>query len=144
MYAVSLGKEGTAGWWCTYCKPMKPDWQINGNERGDSWTINDIVLHSEGIDYFSQARDRMVVNTTPVIKSIPVSHYITPILHITIGKGNNILEHLINDMQVVDESYTDEYVASQIDIETMSILLRTSKELITNFLLYHQGYIKDL
>ena len=108
------------------------------------WKINYIVLHAEGIDHLYQAKDRMGVKTTPVFKSIPVSHYITPILHNAIGKGNNILEHLINDMQVVDESYTDEYFASQIDIETTSIFLRTSKELITNFLLYHQGYIKDL
>ena len=26
LYAIALGKEGGAGWWCTYCKLMKPDW----------------------------------------------------------------------------------------------------------------------
>ena len=74
-----------------------------------------------------QAIDRMGVKTNPVFKPIPVSHYITPILHITIGKGDNILEHLINDIQEVAESYTDECVSSQRDIETTIILLRASK-----------------
>ena len=94
------------------------------------WTINNIALYSEGIYYLSQERDRMGVNTTPVIKSIPVSHYITPILHNAIGKGNNILEHLINKMQAVSELYTYECVSSQRDIDTTSILLCASKELI--------------
>ena len=106
---------------------MKPDWQINGHDKGYSWTINDIVLHVEGISYLYQERYRMGLNTTPVFKSIPVSHYITPILHITIGKGNNILEHFINEMQAVSESYTDEYVSSHRYIETTSISLHASK-----------------
>ena len=101
---------------------MKLYWQINGHERGDSWTINDISLHAEGIDYLSQSRDRMVVKTTAIFKSVPVSHYITPILHITSEKANNILERLIIDMQAVSESYTIEYVASHIDTETKIIL----------------------
>ena len=55
---------------------MKPDWKINGHERGDLWTINDIALHAERIDDLDQSRYRMGVNTTPVFKSIPISYYI--------------------------------------------------------------------
>ena len=88
---------------------------MNGHERGELWTINDIEIYAEGIDYLSRARDSTGVKKTPVFRSIIVSHYITPILHITIGKENNILEHLINFMQSVAESYTNEYVASQRD-----------------------------
>ena len=91
------------------------------------WTISDIAFHAEGIYYFSQSRYSMRVNTTPIVKSIPVSYYITSILRINIGKGGNILEHLINDMQAEAELYTDEYLASYIDIETTSISLRVSK-----------------
>ena len=50
LYDIALGKEGSAGWWCAYCKLMKLDWQINGYNRGDSWTIDDIALHAEGIE----------------------------------------------------------------------------------------------
>ena len=39
-----------------------------GHGRGDSWTINDIALHDEGIYYLSQARDRMGLKTTHVFK----------------------------------------------------------------------------
>ena len=127
MYAIALGKEVSAGWLCTYFKLMKPDYQINGHEREDSWTINCIALYAEGIDYFTQSRYSMGVKTTHILKSITVSHYITPTLHITIGKGNNIVEHLINYMQAVSKLYTDEYVISQRDMETTSIFLRSSK-----------------
>ena len=56
LYAIALGKEGGAGWWCTYCKL---------HERGDFCTINYIALRSKGIGYLSQARDRMGVDKTP-------------------------------------------------------------------------------
>ena len=80
---------------------MKPDWKINRHERGDLWKTNNIALHAEGINYFTQARDRMAVKKNPVFKPIPVTHYITPILNINIGKGDNILEHFINEIQEV-------------------------------------------
>ena len=68
LYAIALGKEGSAGWWCTYCKLVKLDSQINGYERGHSWTINNIALYAEGIADLEQGRDRMGVNKTPVFE----------------------------------------------------------------------------
>ena len=72
LYAIALRKESSVRWCCTNYKLMKPDWQINGHERGDSWTINEIALHAEEIDYLSQERDSMGVNTHPVFKPFPV------------------------------------------------------------------------
>eukprot|EP00957_Ditylum_brightwellii_P069262 5258112-Ditylum_brightwellii.AAC.1 len=95
---------------------MKPNWQNKRYNRGDLWTNIDIGLHAEGADNLAQARDRMGVKTNLLSKSIPA----------------------------VTESYTDEYVATQRNIEMITILLHESKELLANFLLYHQGYIKDL
>ena len=46
LYAIALGKEGSAGWLCTYCKLIKPYWKINGHDGGYSCTINDIVIHA--------------------------------------------------------------------------------------------------
>ncbi len=27
FYNMVIGKEGMSGWWCSYCKPFKNDWQ---------------------------------------------------------------------------------------------------------------------
>eukprot|EP00957_Ditylum_brightwellii_P115916 8841588-Ditylum_brightwellii.AAC.1 len=93
LYAIALGKEESAGWWCTYYRLMKDEWQSHNHKKGVLWTTDDIAQHAEIIDGSTKPRDRKGVKTIPVFKSTLLTHYITPILHIMIGKGNNILEH---------------------------------------------------
>ena len=46
------------------------------------------------------------VRSEPLFKSILLSHYIHLILHITIGKGNDVLYNLIKEMQAAAEAYS--------------------------------------
>ena len=50
--------------------------------------------------------NRMGLVDHPLITAIPLCNFITPILHIMLGKGNNILDNLIAEMQFVAELYT--------------------------------------
>jgi hypothetical protein len=50
-----------------------------------------------------QSIERMGVRTRPFLESIPILHYITPILHITIGKGHDILTSFIEEMPTAAE-----------------------------------------
>jgi hypothetical protein len=87
LYAIAMGKEGSTGWWYTYCKLKRDNWQAADPERaGAAWTIEDLVEHAGNLDGSETVRERMGVKTNPVFELIPISHYITSILHITIGK----------------------------------------------------------
>jgi hypothetical protein len=88
LYAISLGKEGSDGWWCTYCKLMKDEWQEAEHEKGTPWMIEDITSHAETIKAINNGATtqfRKGVKIEPIFKSIPLSHYIISILHICIG-----------------------------------------------------------
>jgi hypothetical protein len=97
FYNMVIGKEGMLGWWCSYCKLFKNDWQELGHKRGEPWTIETLTEHAEQIaNQQINAKDiRAVcgVRGKPVFDALLLRHFITPILHLTIGKGNNVLEN---------------------------------------------------
>ena len=115
LYAIALGKEGSSGWWCTYCDLMKDQWQAGNHDLGNQWTIKSLTEHSNFLTNISDigkkvtAKERKGVKQVPLFRAIPVSRYITPILHITIGKGNNLLENILEEMQAAAERYSDRY-----------------------------------
>jgi hypothetical protein len=144
LYAIAVGKEGSAGWWCTHCKLKRDNWQAADHNIGASWTIKDLAEHAGNLDGSETARERMGVKTSPVFESIPISHYITSILHIMIGKGNDILESFILEMQTAAEPYTYVYIAAQKEILVMTDLKVVSQDQLANFLLHNRVYISDL
>jgi hypothetical protein len=144
LYAIALGKEGSAGWWCTYCKLKRDDWQAAGHARGRAWTIEELAEHAGELVGSETARERMGVKTRPVFESIPISHYITPILHITIGKGNDILTSFIEEMQAAAEGYTDGYIEAQKKMLVTKEELGVSQDQLASFLMHNRDYISDL
>jgi hypothetical protein len=148
LYAIALGKEGSAGWWCTYCKLFKPNWQSANHELGELWTIESLRKHSEDITSgevdVKIPQDVKGVKTSPVFSSIPLKNYMIPILHITIGKGNDILNHLCNGLQAASEWYTDGYIEAQRDIETSTFKLKEHRDQLANFLMVNRDYMKSL
>jgi hypothetical protein len=54
------------------------------------------------------------VRGKPIFDAIPLSHFITaPILHMTISKGNNVLDNYVAEMQAAAEGYSDEYYLAE-------------------------------
>jgi hypothetical protein len=49
FYNMVIGKERMSGWWCSYYKLFKNDWQELGHERGEPWTIETLTEHAEQI-----------------------------------------------------------------------------------------------
>jgi hypothetical protein len=49
FYNMVIGKEGMLGWWCSYCKLFKNDWQQLHYQGDMPWTIESLTEHSEQI-----------------------------------------------------------------------------------------------
>jgi hypothetical protein len=47
--------------------------------------------------------ERRGVKKVPLFDAVNVDHYVMPVLHLTIGIVNNILDHLVEEMQVAGE-----------------------------------------
>jgi hypothetical protein len=49
FYNMVIGKEGMSGWWCSYCKLFKNDWQQLHHQPSVPWTIESLTEHAEQI-----------------------------------------------------------------------------------------------
>jgi hypothetical protein len=49
FYNMVIGKEGMSGWWCSYCKLFKNNWQQLGHVCVEAWTIESLTAHAEQI-----------------------------------------------------------------------------------------------
>ena len=129
---------------------MKDQWQAGNHDLGNQWTIKSLTEHSNFLTNISDigkkvtAKERKGVKQVPLFRAIPVSRYITPILHITIGKGNNLLENILEEMQAAAERYSDRYYIKRRELYESQNKYGTSKANLISFNLYHHDYMKYL
>ena len=123
LYSMLLGKDGYSTWWCTHCQLFKNDWAVRGHRRGREWSIERLIAHGNDVacGNFRQndTRGRMGVRSPPEITAIPISNFILPILHILIGKGNDILTNLTKELQAAAERYTYKYYKLESDVSRL-------------------------
>jgi hypothetical protein len=94
-----IGKEGMPGWWCSYCKLFKNDWQKLGHQCSEPWRIETLTELAERIAnqqiYAKDIRAVCGVWGKQVSDAILLRHFIATILHLTIGKRNNVLDKYV-------------------------------------------------
>jgi hypothetical protein len=148
FYNMVIGKEGMSGWWCSYYKLFKNDWQKLGDKCGELWKIETLTEHAEHIanQQINTKDIRAVcgVRGKPIFDALPLRHFITPILCVTIGKGNNVLDNYVAELQAAAEGYTDNNSAAEIaEVKTMAVHLH-AKEQLAQFTMVMSEYKKDL
>lgn len=69
---------------------MRDDWQQSNHPFGELLNDKDTQQHAKIVQSTPRmkAAQHMGVKMELVLSSIPINHYIVPILNITIGKGN--------------------------------------------------------
>jgi NAD(P)H-hydrate repair Nnr-like enzyme with NAD(P)H-hydrate epimerase domain len=76
--------------------------------------------------------------------ALPSKYFITPVLHLTIGKGNNILDNYVAELQAAAEGYTDKYYAAKnAEVQTKIAQLQ-AKDQLAQFNMVMLEYEKDL
>jgi hypothetical protein len=55
---------------------------------------------------FNCVQDVCGVKEKPLFDAIDTDHFMSPTLHLTIGKRNNVLENLTRELQTVGEAYS--------------------------------------
>jgi hypothetical protein len=148
FYNMVIGKEGYSTWWCCHCKLFKTEWQEAGHVRGEPWTIELLKEHAQRIEdgeiNMKDIREVCGVRGRPLFDAIPLAHYITPILHLTIGKGNNVLDNLVAELQAAAEGFTAEYYAAEKEEAQATTLYLQAKDEMARFNMLHSEYEKEL
>jgi hypothetical protein len=88
--AMALGKESMAGWWCMLCKASRA--QFLGKDI-EKWMIDDLVSYGMNAES-NNSNPKLRVNQRPWWPFIPLTNYVSPLLHCEIGIGNAIFEVL--------------------------------------------------
>jgi hypothetical protein len=148
FYNMVIGKEGMSGWWCSQCKLFKTSWQEVGHALGEPWTIEALKEHASKIENneinTKDIHEVCGVRGKPIFDAIPLRHFITPILHLTIGKGNNVLDNYVAELQAAAEGYSAEYYAAEKDEAKTTAAHLEAKEQLAQFNMVTINYEKDL
>ena len=101
--SMMLGKENFDTGHCFQCTLYIDEWQKKDHEPGECWTLAMLKEQAKKFERLT-GRARRGVREPPYF-DVPVSRFIWPILHILIGVGNSILDHLIdvieNEIQLI-------------------------------------------
>ena len=88
--AMALGKESMAGWWCMQCKATRSKFM---DKNSKMWTMDELV-RCEIIAESTNGEPKLGIKQQPWWPFIPLTNYVTPLLHYEIGIGNVLLEWL--------------------------------------------------
>ena len=86
----------------------------------------------------------MGVRSPPEITAIPISNFVLPILHILIGKGNDILTNLTKELQAAAERYTDKYYRLESDVSRLVKEIKKAKDNLASFHVVNGDYMRDI
>ena len=121
---MALGKEMST-WWCMQCKGSRHQFLVDC----ELWTMKELVIR--GVEAVTQkGKPKLgVVKQKPWWPFIPISNYMTPLLHCEIGIGNQMLDKLHDIINKYIESYApgEESIRSSIPF-LKQIITDTAKQ----------------
>ena len=71
---------------------------------------------------------RKGVRNKPMFASMPLANHMTPILHVAVGKGNDVLDNLMKELQAAAERHSDSHVFARRGCEQNQHLWKCAKE----------------
>ena len=123
--AMALRKESMAGWWCMLCKASRAQFL---DEDIEKWIMDDLV--SCGINVKSNNNEpKLGVKQQPWWPFIPLTNYVSLLLHCDTGIGNLIFELLRDIINEHIEIYTPGEESIQLAVpELKQIITITAKQ----------------
>lgn len=80
----------------------------------------------------------------PPFDAVPVKNYILPILHILIGKVNNVIEHLTEELQAIAQTFMDDYYKLEKEVSKKTQEFQLEKDELACFNMVNKEYMTDL
>jgi len=94
--AMALGKESMTGWWCLQCKATRSQFM---DENSEMWMMDELERCGI-IGESTNNKPKLGIKQRPWWPFIPLTNYVSPLLHCEIGIGNvifNMLQDIINE-----------------------------------------------
>jgi hypothetical protein len=121
---MALGKESMAGHWCMQCKASR----LQFKHDCEMWTMEELVRCGEDAEK-NKGDPVLGVKKKPWWPFIPLSNYLTPLLHCLIGIGNQLIEKLRAIINEHIAEYSPGKEATRASIPVLkNIIADTAKE----------------
>ena len=115
--AAAFGKENSSGHWCPWCLSPAKEWSSANHDsnNGPFWSSELLREYAEGVQTgrLKTSSQRKGVVTVAAIDYVGPDRIIFPILHATLGFGNDWMKSFIKEMQAASEAYTKEYLEAE-------------------------------
>jgi hypothetical protein len=122
---MALGKKKMAGWWCMLCKSAKSKFMDVPEEM---WSMDEYVRCGI-IAENNNDKPQLGVKQKLWWLFIPLTHYVSPLLHCEIGIGNVIFEKLRDIINELIEIYAPGEESIRASIPTLQqIIAITAKQ----------------
>ena len=114
--AAAYGKENSSGHWCPWCLKSAREWSgANQENNGPFWTLELLCDFADGVrsGRLKSSSERRGVVSEAAIDYVGPEKIAFPILHATLGFGNDWLKSFTKEMQAASEAYTAEYLLAE-------------------------------
>ena len=118
--AAAFGKENSSGHWCPWCLKSAKEWCRVTDEQdssidGQYWTsdlLREFASRVQNGELKTSSQRKGVV-AEAAIDYVGPERIVFPVLHATLGFGNDWLKSFIKEMQAASEAYTEEYLRAE-------------------------------
>jgi hypothetical protein len=116
---------------------FKTHWQAVDHQLGIPWNLESLKEHASRIECglvdLSSVQEVCGVKEQPLFDVMDTDHYILHVLHLTIGKGNDLLNNFIVELQTAGEAYSEDYYKTERDVRLVILSHEKPKEELQQF-----------
>jgi hypothetical protein len=130
--AAILGKVSMSGGWCTWCRLSPAQWGEIGHEKGDVWTLENMLTTRDDITagrIENTPANRKGCVADPLLTCVYVRRYIIPLLHTQIGVGNRLIDSYYMWVELRVEVIPDEEIEARVEVYEAHTEWEIQKEL---------------
>ena len=134
--AAAYGKENSSGHWCPWCLKSAKEWSPaeQNTSSGPFWSSALLQEYAQGVHSgrLKTSSQRKGVVADAAIDYVGPDKIVFPILHATLGFGNDWLKSFVKEMQAASEAYSPEYLKAEEGMgnatEALEIAVRTIRQ----------------
>ena len=117
LFAMDLGEEGSASYWCTYCDTSSALWKKEVSTEGQPWTLEKLNKHLKRLESGNlnkrNSDERKGVSSEALFDFVDIDQYVMPTLHLMFGIVNYLYKKMVEESQAACEGYSLDYVEAE-------------------------------
>ena len=117
LFAMDLGEEGSASYWCTYCDTLSALWKKEGSIEGQPWDLEKLNKHLKRLELGDlnkrNAEEGKGVRSEEFFDLVDIDYYVMTTLKLMLGIVNYLCKKMVEEAQAACEGCSLDYVEAE-------------------------------